>query len=338
MTESSERKKVYDPILRIIHAWNGIAILFLLITAWAGELFEKGPAAQGVALLHIVLGYGLIGGFIARLIWGLIGPREARLSRLWHLRTWLRGLRELRITASNRWGHDPWASAAYLVLYLLIAILGVSGLFLAAIEHGVGPLAQGYFDDMTLKELFKEPHELAAFGVLAFIVVHIGALIWHERKDGVPHAQSMLSGYQYRRKDANMGEGQLRKDPPSEKCGRKISALLVIGLFLGVGTAHSARAAEGSVSVGDRFYHQERTKADGTKVSCATCHTADPRKAGLTRANKVIEPLAPSVNPQRFTDAAKMEKWFKRNCNDVLERVCTEQEKADFIAYVRSAK
>ncbi|MGZ3790026.1 MAG: DUF1924 domain-containing protein, partial [Bacteriovorax sp.] len=35
---------------------------------------------------------------------------------------------------------------------------------------------------------------------------------------------------------------------------------------------------------------------------------------------------------------AKVQKWFKRNCNDVLERVCTPQEKGDFVKYMMSIK
>ena len=72
--------------------------------------------------------------------------------------------------------------------------------------------------------------------------------------------------------------------------------------------------------------------------SCATCHTANPKNAGKTRAGKLVEPLAPGANPQRFTDAAKTEKWFGRNCRDVLERACTAQEKGDFITYLQSIK
>jgi hypothetical protein len=78
--------------------------------------------------------------------------------------------------------------------------------------------------------------------------------------------------------------------------------------------------------------------SDGKKVSCSTCHTNDPRSQGKTRANKVIEAMAPSVNPQRLTDAAKVEKWFGRNCKDVLERSCTAQEKGDYIQYLLSIK
>jgi cytochrome c peroxidase len=81
-------------------------------------------------------------------------------------------------------------------------------------------------------------------------------------------------------------------------------------------------------------------KFSGTKVeSCAACHTPNPKASGRhVRTHKTIEPLAPSANPQRFTDMAKVEKWFKRNCNEVLSRACTPREKVDFVAYMLSEK
>ena len=51
---------------------------------------------------------------------------------------------------------------------------------------------------------------------------------------------------------------------------------------------------------------------------------------------KPIGPLAPTFNPQRFSDTAKTEKWFRRNCNDVLGRECTPGEKADVLAWLMS--
>lgn len=93
-----------------------------------------------------------------------------------------------------------------------------------------------------------------------------------------------------------------------------------------------------SADHGANFYKAERMHSDGKKVSCSTCHTSDPRNQGKSRANKVIEAMAPSENPQRFTDAAKVEKWFGRNCKDVLERTCTSQEKGDYIEYLLSIK
>ena len=73
------------------------------------------------------------------------------------------------------------------------------------------------------------------------------------------------------------------------------------------------------------------------QLMCASCHTDSPMLEGRhVRTNKVILPMAPSANPKRLTDAAKIEKWFKRNCNDVLKRACTAQEKGDFMAYLLS--
>lgn len=77
----------------------------------------------------------------------------------------------------------------------------------------------------------------------------------------------------------------------------------------------------------------------GKDWSCSTCHTTDPRKAGRhTVTGKAIKPMAPASNPARFTDSAKVEKWFKRNCRDVFNRECTAQEKGDVITWLRSIK
>lgn len=68
--------------------------------------------------------------------------------------------------------------------------------------------------------------------------------------------------------------------------------------------------------------------------ACTSCHGEDARTAGRTRAGKSIEPMAASVSPTRYTDPAKVEKWFKRNCNEVLGRECTAREKGDWLAYM----
>ena len=89
-----------------------------------------------------------------------------------------------------------------------------------------------------------------------------------------------------------------------------------------------------SATRGETFY-----KAKTAGVACATCHGISPKDEGKhATTGKAILPMAPSTNPQRFTDAAKVEKWFKRNCNDVLKRSCTAEEKGDFIAYMLSIK
>ena len=81
------------------------------------------------------------------------------------------------------------------------------------------------------------------------------------------------------------------------------------------------------------------TSTHGKEWSCSSCHGNPPTNQGKhTSTNKPIDPLAPSSNPDAFIDQAKSDKWFRRNCNDVLGRECQPQEKADVLAYLISLK
>jgi mono/diheme cytochrome c family protein len=95
--------------------------------------------------------------------------------------------------------------------------------------------------------------------------------------------------------------------------------------------AGSAASAER----GARFF----TTRHGGEWSCASCHTERPTQAGRhAKTDKPITALAPAANAERFTDAAKVDKWFRRNCNDTLNRACSAQEKADVLAWLLSLK
>jgi hypothetical protein len=73
----------------------------------------------------------------------------------------------------------------------------------------------------------------------------------------------------------------------------------------------------------------------GGEWSCSSCHTANPDDPGKhAKTGKPIAPLAPAGDAERFTSLDKVEKWFRRNCNDVLDRACTAQEKGDILAYL----
>ena len=86
---------------------------------------------------------------------------------------------------------------------------------------------------------------------------------------------------------------------------------------------------------GQAFFNSRQ----GRDWSCASCHGAVPTQNGRhASTGKAIQPLAPAFNPERFTDPAKADKWFRRNCNDVLGRACTEAEKADVLAWLLTLK
>jgi hypothetical protein len=89
-----------------------------------------------------------------------------------------------------------------------------------------------------------------------------------------------------------------------------------------------------SASAGRRFF----TTKHG-EWSCSDCHTSNPGASGRhTVTGKAIAPLAPAANAERFRDPARVEKWFKRNCNDTVARACTAAEKADVLAYLISVR
>jgi uncharacterized membrane protein len=81
------------------------------------------------------------------------------------------------------------------------------------------------------------------------------------------------------------------------------------------------------------------TSKHGKEWSCSSCHTATPTVEGKhASTGKAIAPMAPAFNAERFADAAKAEKWFRRNCNDVMGRECTAGEKADVLAWLLTFK
>lgn len=86
-----------------------------------------------------------------------------------------------------------------------------------------------------------------------------------------------------------------------------------------------------SAKRGEQFFKTRH----GGEWSCSSCHTDNPAAPGKhAKTDKKIEPMAPAANPARFSDAAKVAKWFRRNCNDTIGRECTPQEKGDVLSYL----
>ncbi|MCF6238117.1 MAG: DUF1924 domain-containing protein [Candidatus Marinimicrobia bacterium] len=93
-----------------------------------------------------------------------------------------------------------------------------------------------------------------------------------------------------------------------------------------------------SAAAGDALWNKSFIDAkSGKERSCTTCHTTSSIKPGKhVRTGKVIEPMAPSVNPKRLTEVKKIKKWFVRNCKWTVGRECTAQEKGDLLAYLKN--
>jgi Domain of unknown function (DUF1924) len=93
--------------------------------------------------------------------------------------------------------------------------------------------------------------------------------------------------------------------------------------------------AAGQAERGRSFF----TSTHGGEWSCASCHGNPPTTAGKhATTGKTIHPMAPAAYPAAFSDTAKVDKWFRRNCNDVLKRECSAGEKADVLAWLIQLK
>ena len=86
---------------------------------------------------------------------------------------------------------------------------------------------------------------------------------------------------------------------------------------------------------GEEIFTSKHIGKKGKEISCTSCHTIDLSNSGENIfTGKTIEPLSPKANPKRFTDLAEIEKWIKRNFNDVYNREGTALEKGDVITYI----
>ena len=69
--------------------------------------------------------------------------------------------------------------------------------------------------------------------------------------------------------------------------------------------------------------------------SCTSCHSDSLYVRGRHESTgKIIEPMAPSVNPERLTERKKINKWFLRNCKWTFGRECTAQEKGNILLWL----
>lgn len=91
-----------------------------------------------------------------------------------------------------------------------------------------------------------------------------------------------------------------------------------------------------SASKGEAFFHANHAGGKPEAPACTSCHGTNLKAGGKTTVGKVIDPMAVSINPDRYTDFKKVEKWFRRNCNTVLGRECTAREKGDILTYLSS--
>lgn len=178
--------------------------------------------------VHVTLGYAFAGLLLFRLIYGLAGPRQARLSQIWHrvsgLSTWL---------GDARAGRVDWAR---------LATLGLGTAMLLLIVIGVPLVLAGYAthrDWLGMEDALGEVHESFANVALALVLAHLTLIAGLSAARHKNLARPMLTGRM-------PGRG-----PDLIKSNRAGLATLLLAAYLGlVGWQVSIDLAEGSTTSG----------------------------------------------------------------------------------------
>jgi cytochrome b len=177
----------WDPLLRLAH-W-GIAAVVL-----ANYAFTKEGGS-----VHIALGWVGMALLLLRLIWGFVGPREARfasfppnpMAALRHLGGLLRG------TAPQYPSHNPAGALMAYALWACLAVLMLTGLGMS----GLSPFAQADLEAAVAEgdwsvlveedgdaegespygDVLEEVHEVAANLILILAVLHVAGVAVESR-------------------------------------------------------------------------------------------------------------------------------------------------------------
>ena len=204
-TETTAPPRRWDPVVKLTH-WTVVAAILAnaLIT-------EEGSSA------HIWVGYALAGTLALRLIWGVIGPAEARFSAfppsprraLAHIREIATGQR------AEHASHNPLGALMVYAIWSVLAVIVVTGVLMAsapAKPHGdlvVGPpiataerLEREEDEDREAREgggereerPLAEVHETAVNLLYALIVLHIAGVVFETRRSGRRIVLAMLPG------------------------------------------------------------------------------------------------------------------------------------------------
>lgn len=216
----TERIKLWDLPTRIFHWLLVILIVGAIVTGKVG-----GAAIEW----HGVIGQGILGLVVFRIVWGFVGSSHARFADFAptpaSIRAYLRG----------DWkgvGHNPLGALSVLALLTLICVQVGTGIFSNDDIAFEGPLSD--LVDKSLSDWLTGIHKLSVNLLIALIALHLAAIAFYAtvKKDDL--IKPMLTGW----KDVPPGQGK------SATGGGPIAFAVALVIALGAVYAASGRWLE----------------------------------------------------------------------------------------------
>lgn len=200
MSSSHAIARRWDPVVKLTH-WTIVAAILL-----------NGLITEGGSGPHIWVGYTLAATLLLRLIWGVIGPVEARFSAfppspgraVAHIREIMAGRR------TQHASHNPLGALMVYAIWSVLTVIVVTGVMMAAAPAepvSIPAAAQQRLDrdegrSKGVDELGEEQeegplteiHETAVNLLYGLIVLHIAGVAFETRRSGRRIVLAMLPG------------------------------------------------------------------------------------------------------------------------------------------------
>lgn len=178
---NSQRIRLWDLPTRLFH-W--LLVLAVVAAVVSGQIGGK------LIDLHGKIGLAIVGLVAFRIVWGFAGSTYARFAQF------LPTPARIRAYLKGEWrglGHNPLGGLSVFTLLLLLTAQVASGLFANDDITFTGPL-YGLIGK-SLSDRLSGIHQLLSNALIAFVVLHVGAVIFHGRVNKDDLIKPMLTGW-----------------------------------------------------------------------------------------------------------------------------------------------
>lgn len=180
--------KVWDFSIRLFHWSLVILIGFLWWSGTEGEEMDN----------HVLAGYSVLALISYRIIWGFLGSYHAKFVNF--VRSPIKTIKAIPEVISVRSdshyvGHNPVGGWMVVLLILALMAQGITGLGTTDDIFIDGPLV-AYLDD-DLISLFSSLHHQIADLLIALVILHLAAVLYHDVIKRERLIKAMITGIKY---------------------------------------------------------------------------------------------------------------------------------------------
>jgi cytochrome b len=162
---------VWDPFVRLFH-WS---LLALIVCAFV--------TGDEIAWLHNGVGYAIAALVTLRIVWGFVGPENARFAAFVRppseVASFLRDSAQLK--ARRYIGHNPAGGAMILALLALLVYVSITGMLLTT-------------DGFWGSEAMEAAHEAGVYALLGLVLLHVAGVALASVEHGENLVRAMITG------------------------------------------------------------------------------------------------------------------------------------------------